>query len=291
VDTIRTYLDAGGNHIDTAFDYHKSEKIVGEAIRGYDRDKLVLVSKTYAGCDNVSQIPEIRKNLEISLRDLGTEYVDVYMIHGSPNDRDHMNHLADAFEELKEEGKIRAVGASIRGPVNDDESLETARLYAGSGRIEVIQLAYSVVRQKHAEMFALAAEKGVGLIARWVIEAGMLSGKYPPGHEFIWPDIRNRYRPEERDAHLQAGQDLKGMLPEGYSNPIELATKFVLASPEVSGVILGGLRPDQVKRNCAMDKLPDLAPELVAELRARYAPYNDRYNPTGEFEHVPSPRE
>jgi aryl-alcohol dehydrogenase-like predicted oxidoreductase len=286
VKAVKTYIEAGGNHIDTAYSYQMSEEVIGEAIKGFDRSKLIITSKTYAGCFDLKTIPDIRRQLEISMRGLGTDYIDIYMIHGAPSGKDHMNKLCGEFEVLKKEGKIRVIGASIPGPNVNDESLNKALQYANSGSVEVLQINYSIARQKNGGVFDEAKRNGVGLITRWVLESGMLGGKYLPGHEFIWPDTRNRFRPNERDAMLELGQTLKSMLPQGYSNPVELAAAFALEDPAVSGVILGAINAEQVKRNCEMDGLPPLPKELIKKLKETYGPMNDRFNPTGEFEHV-----
>ena len=283
---VRTYLDAGGNHLDTAYSYQKSEELVGRAIKGYDRDKIVIASKTFAGLRGIGEIPEIRKELEVSLRGLGVDYLDIYMIHGSPADPDVMAAICDEFEALREEGLIRLIGASIPGPVVTDDRVARARQYIRSGRIDLLQVNYSIARQKLGEMFAEAEEKGVGIFCRWVYESGMLTGKYPPGHEFIWPDTRNRYTPEERDGILKIGQELKGKLPPGYDNPAQAAAAFALATPHVTGIVLGATGPDQVRRNCAIDNLPPIPEQLFEELVATYGPLNDQYNPTREYEHV-----
>lgn len=290
VATVRAYLDHGGTHLDTAYSYHQAEDIVGAAIKPYPREKLIITGKTYAGCFEPATIPQVRTELEISLRDLGTDYLDVYLIHGTPPAADHLNRLIDEFEKHKAAGKIRFIGCSIRGPSVTDETRDTALLAARTGRLDVIQLNCSIARQKHGAVFPVAAEHGVGIICRWVYESGMLSGKYPPGHEFIWPDTRNRYRPAERDAMLQIGQALKALLPPGFTQPVEVAAAFALAEPPVSGLVLGATTPDQVLRNLALDRLPPLPPDLPAKLKATYGPRNDQHNPTGDFEHVASPR-
>ena len=290
VAAVRAYIDAGGRHIDTAFAYHQSEEIIGEAIKPYRREDLFITSKTYAGCDNRADIPKVRTDLEISLRDLGVDYVDCYMIHGSPTDEEHMLALADMYDQLKAEGKILSIGASIRGPTVTDVTRDTAILYAKSGRIDVIQLTYSIARQKHLAAIAAAGQNKVGLIARWVLESGMLAGKYPIGHEFVWPDTRNRYRPAERDAILQIGLDIRKNLPPGFKNAAEVAVAFVLSEPSVTGIILGANTAEQVRRNCDLDLLPTLPPDYLQKLKNLHGPLNDQHNPSGEFEHVPSPR-
>jgi myo-inositol catabolism protein IolS len=290
VAAVRAYIDAGGRHMDTAFAYHQSEDIIGAAIKPYRREEFFITSKTYAGCDNRAEIPKVRTDLEISLRDLGTDYVDCYMIHGSPTDEGHMLALADMFDQLKAEGKIRSVGASIRGPTVTDVTRDTAIMYARSGRMDVIQLTYSIARQKHLAAIAAAGKNNVGLIARWVLESGMLAGKYPIGHEFVWPDTRNRYRTAERDAILQVGLDIQKDLPPGFKHAAEVAIAFALAEPAVTGIVLGANTPEQVRRNCDLDRLPPLPPDYLQKLKDAYWSRNDMHNPTGEFEHVPSPR-
>lgn len=289
VEAVRAYLDAGGTHLDTAYSYHSSEEIIGAAIKGYDRSKLVIASKTYAGSFAEKDIADIRTHLEISLRDLGTDYVDLYYLHGSPEDETRMHKILDVYEKLKQEGKIRAIGASIRGPIINDQSLENAIRYATCGRLDVVELAYSVLRQKHADMFSIAAKHGVGVIARVVLESGLITGKYAPGHRFQWPDQRSRYG-AELDEVFREGQRLLTLLPPGYTSTAELATKFALSDPNVTGVILGGTTAEQFRKTCAMDNLPELPADLVAKLRALYAGRSEAFNPSGTLEHVDSPR-
>jgi aryl-alcohol dehydrogenase-like predicted oxidoreductase len=291
VQAVRAYLDAGGRLIDTAYSYHQSEEVIGAAIQPYRREELFITSKTYAGCfADRDDLASVRTHCEISLRDLGTDYLDHYMVHGTPSSADHLHRVLDEFDKLKAAGKIRSIGCSIRGPCVNDESLQTALTAVETGRIDAIQLTYSIVRQKHAAVFEAARQNGVAVIVRWVLESGMLSGKYEPGHEFIWPDTRNRYRPDERDTILRTGQALKDQRPAGFDNPVQLAVAFALAHPAVTGLIMGSNTADQARRNAALDSLPPLPAETLSRLQQLYGPLNDRCNPTGEFEHVDSPR-
>jgi aryl-alcohol dehydrogenase-like predicted oxidoreductase len=200
-----------------------------------------------------------------------------------------MHHILDVYEQLKKEGKIRAIGASIRGPIINDASLANAIQYIRSGRLDVIELAYSVLRQKHGQIFAEAHHRGVGVVARVVLESGLITGKYEPGHRFVWPDQRTRYG-AELDEIFREAKKLLSLLPAGYKTTAELATQFVLSDPGVSGVILGGTTAENFRRSCAMDKLPPLPAELVAKLKALYGPRCESFNPTGTLEHVDSPR-
>lgn len=291
IETVRAYIDGGGRHIDTAFAYHKSEEVIGAAIEPYRREDLFITSKTYAGCfPEKNDLHDVRTHCEISLRDLRTDYLDQYMIHGTPADADLLNRILDEFEKLKAAGKIRLIGCSIPGPCITDKSRDAALTAIRTGRVDCLQMNYSIARQKHRDVFQTARERGVAVVARWVLESGMLAGTYEPGHRFVWPDTRNRYRPAERDAILQIGQDLKKMLPEGFENPAQVAVGFALAEPGVTGVILGSNTPRQVHRNLLMKDLPPLPDEVVQKLKNAYGRMNDQCNPTGEFEHVDSPR-
>lgn len=292
VATIHAYIEGGGRHIDTAYSYHQSEDIVGAAIKDYRREDLFITSKTYAGSfwPEREDLDRVEEECLISLRDTGAGYFDNYMIHGTPNRRDAFLKCCDAFDAIKAKGLIHSIGCSIRGPVVDQERLDTAIMAIESGRIDCIQFNYSIARQKLGEVFALARRHGVAVICRWVLESGMLAGKYPLGHDFVWPDTRNRYLPDQRDTILKIGHDIKADLPEGFTSPVQVAVAFVLSDPDVTGIILGSNTPDQAARNVELDKLPPLPADYRAKLVEKYAPLNDRCNPTGEFEHVDSPR-
>jgi aryl-alcohol dehydrogenase-like predicted oxidoreductase len=290
---VRTYLDAGGNHVDTAFSYHKAEPLVGQAIKGYDRDKLILASKTYSSSSYEKAKQKLRHDLEISLRDLGTDYVDLYYLHGPPEDPDEMHRVLDEYLKLKDEGKIRHIAVSIKGPSVDDHSVALGRQYIASGKVNALQIAYSPLRQKARQFFDEAAQAGVGIIARQVIESGFLTGKYEPGHRFTWPDHRTRWLDEHRDEILKTVQEdfVTLPMPEGYQNPAQLAVKYVLAYPQVASMVLGANKNSQVERNVQIDALAPLPEDLVNQIEKLYADRNDWFNPTGELEHVPSPRQ
>jgi aryl-alcohol dehydrogenase-like predicted oxidoreductase len=292
VKAVRTYLDAGGNHVDTAYSYHKAEPLAGKAIQGYDRDKLILASKTYCSNSYESTKKNLRDHVTLSLRDLGADYLDLYYLHGPPHDPDEMHRVLDEYLKLKDEGLIRYIAASIPGPDVTDAKVALAHQYIASGKVNALQIAYSPLRQKARQFFAAAAEAGVGVIARQVIESGFLTGKYKPGDRFTWPDHRTRWLDDHRDEILKTVQEdfVSLPLPDGYSSPAQVAVKYTLDAPEVAGVVLGANKASQVARNVVIDDLPPLPDELVRQIDELYEDRNDFFNPTGELEHVPSPR-
>ena len=118
-------LDLGVNFLDTAQTY-ETEEIVGKAIHGFARDKLVISTKvTLPDINHADPAGEIRRGLEQSLRHLKTDYVDVYHLHGVGADRydNAARVLAPTLAQLKDEGKIRAVGITDEFPKNPGHAM------------------------------------------------------------------------------------------------------------------------------------------------------------------------
>jgi hypothetical protein len=141
---VRTALERGINYIDTSPDYSAagSEHAVGLGIRGFPRDRLFIATKF---CTPTGHLPHgtpvavYKENVEQSLRRLGTDYVDLCHIHSC----DEVERLLDpnvheAFDQLKQEGKVRFLGFSTHTP----RLVEVANAGIDSGRFDVMMLAY-----------------------------------------------------------------------------------------------------------------------------------------------------
>ena len=282
IETTEAYLDSGGNFIDTARGYADSESVIGEVLAGRDRESVVLATKSFKSA-SLDTMHETRDQLEESLRLLKTEYVDVFYLHSPPDDPDVMQAALDEYEKFRSEGKIRLIGASIKGPSVTPATQALARQYIATGQVNVLQMIYSVLRQGSGTLFHEAKAAGVGIVARTVLESGMLTGKYAPGHAFPDGDQRTQWLPEERDAVLEAVGELKDMgLPAGFSDLAQVATKFALAHEGVSSVILGAVSPDQMKRNMAMADTPALPADVVKRLTEVFADRCEQFNPSGK---------
>ncbi|MFP4380868.1 MAG: aldo/keto reductase [Candidatus Sumerlaeia bacterium] len=281
-ETLETYLDMGGNFIDTAHLYGNSEELIGNVLkRRGGRENLYICSKSPGGASE-DKLDLIREHVELSLKRMGTDYVDLYYLHSPPEDADLMNRALDIYDELKSEGKVMAVAASIKGPAVTDATTELCRQYIDTGRIDAIQLIYSILRQKNAEIFDYAQEKGVALVARTSIESGFLSGKYKPGVNFKegkgW-DHRGRWDQEQLAQILEKVQELEGFAVQPpYEGLAQVAIRFALESPQVSACIPGAKNPEQVKKNMAVAELPPLDSELVKKLRTEYSGLEDLVN-------------
>jgi aryl-alcohol dehydrogenase-like predicted oxidoreductase len=190
-----------------------------------------------------------------------------------------MNEVLETFDALRQAGKIRVVGASVKGPVVNAHTIALGRRYIRTGRVQALQVIYSLLRPGNAEMFAEAAQAGVALIARTVLESGFLAGSYVPAHVFSPGDHRRRWSADQLQRILEAVQRLAADLPAGVSSVPELAIRFALSPPEVSVVIPGAKRPEQVERNWQAAAGPSLSETEVNALRRRLEGLQELVNP------------
>ena len=279
VKTVEAYIDAGGNHIDTARVYGKSEDRIGIALKDKGlRKKLFIASKTQRSA-SAETISEIRKDLEESLRLLHTDYLDLYYLHWPPDDIDVMNQVLDEYDKLKKEGKIRWIGASIKGPSVMEETPKLCKQYIDTGKVDVIQIVYSILRQRNSEIFEYAQEKGVGIVGRTVLESGFLSGKYKVGDEFS-EGHRSKYTSDALEHILeQVGEMESYGIRAPYSSLAQVAIQFALEPKAVSSLIVGARTAEQMKQNMAVAALPALDKDLVERFKSEFQNKTDAYNP------------
>jgi aryl-alcohol dehydrogenase-like predicted oxidoreductase len=269
---VRAYLEAGGNFIDTARGYgERSERIIGTAVREYGhRDAVCIATKSAEG-RTLESIPGLRTDLEQSLSLLKTDYVDVFQLHQPPEDPEVMQRALDAMETLRQEGKIRAIGASIKGPDVTEKTVDLCYQYMDTGRLDAIQLVYSVLRQRMRAVIAEAGKRNIGIIVRTALESGLLTGKYKPGHRFTGIDQRTRYKPEHLEFILRTAERLeKEAVHEPYENLAQVAIRFALIPEGVSTVIVGAHKLRHIQANVDTESLPPLRREVVELLQAEY---------------------
>lgn len=207
---VRHALERGVNYFDTSPDYSRagSERTLGEGIRGYPRDKLFIVSKfcTPGGhLSNDTPAGEVIAAVEASLQRIGTDYLDLAHIHACNSIERLMNpHIHEAFDRLKEQGKLRFLGVSSHTP-----RLEQVMRHAvDSDRFDVIMVAYNFRNWPDlGTIFHDARQKGVGVVAMKTLKGARHT-------------VLSDFSPSERESFSQA------------------AFKWVLSNQDVSCLVV-----------------------------------------------------
>jgi 1-deoxyxylulose-5-phosphate synthase len=168
-------LDLGINFIDTARAYGESEAIIGRALRSR-RSEFVLASKVVSPHGQDLPPAEVRSltsaSVRESLRLLQTDHIDLLMIHCRADEIVPHETVLETLHTLQNEGSVLKIGASVYGE-------EAASAAIRHGGYDCLQVAYSVLdRRLESMVFALAAEAGVGMVARSVLLKGALTDRY-----------------------------------------------------------------------------------------------------------------
>ena len=241
-------FDHGVNLIDTAEAYGAgfAEMVVGEAIRHLPRHELVLVTKVYKrfgesgdGCPDLTAA-EILRRCEGSLQRLGTDYIDVYLLHFF-DPLTPYEETASAMERLLRQGKVRAIGLSN----HTVEQIRTHRKYAP---YTVVQPFYSLIDPRiEDDLLPYCQAEGLGVMVYSPMHMGLLSGKYEGIEEFH--DFR-RYHPDfqgERFARLcRQVRQLEPIALRYGMSIYQLVLTATLMHPGIHVAICGIKCPDQI---------------------------------------------
>ena len=242
------------NLIDTAECYgdHTSERLIGGAIQR-DRDKWVVATKfghKFHGhmkrTDERSPADAV-KQLEESLKALRTDHVDLLQYHSIADEEFENEELQQTLVRLKQQGKVRHIGNSIRGNADDRQTKQSAK-----AQVETLQVIYNRLdRRPETRDFPYAIEHRLGVLARVPLASGYLSGKYKPGAHFGGNDFRATHKQEEIDQKLREVERIaKEEVPSGVPMA-QWALAWCLQHPAVSCVIPGCKSVEQVKSNAA----------------------------------------
>ncbi len=279
---VHKALDLGINFFDTANVYGRgaAETVLGEALSGLPRHSYSLATKVYgvmSDTDKGLSRVQIAKQLDASLKRLGTDFVDLYQCHRY----DEETPLAETMEALTlavKQGKTRYVGFS-EWPL---DMIEAAAKMSDVVRFVSSQPQYSMLwSAPQEEIFPRCAELGIGQIVWSPLAQGVLTGKYAPDSP---PPAESRAR------HASMGN----MLPKRWLQaPLltaigqvkllaerdagvslaQFALAWILRKQEVSSAIVGASRPAQIAENAAAAER-EIAPELFAKAEEILAPFH-----------------
>ena len=261
---IHAAIDGGINFVDTADVYSvgQSEEIVGKALKGR-RDDVVLATKVHGGMgpgvnERGNSRVWITREVEHSLRRLGTDHIDLYQIHRPEPDTDVEETLA-ALTDLQRQGKIRYFGASTFPGWRLVEAHWTAERRALS-RFRTEQPPYSIfVRHIEHDVLPVAERYGMGVLVWSPLCRGWLTGRYRRGSFDRSPESRAG-RAEGRQVAAQFDEsrpaiqrkldlveDLLKVAADAGVPLHHVAIAFTLAHPAVTSAIIGPRTMDQLE--------------------------------------------
>jgi predicted aldo/keto reductase-like oxidoreductase len=168
VRVVRRCLDLGINYLDTANGYTTSEERIGKAVKGRRQD-VFIATKTFPGTPEM-----IEANLNLSLKRLATDYIDLYQFHGV-NDKNTMKRILDpdnglmkVFEKAKKAGKIRHIGIT-------SHQMDIAKALVKTGRFETLMFPFNfITSEPEAELLPECRKRGIGFIVMKPLAGGML---------------------------------------------------------------------------------------------------------------------
>ncbi|MSQ33802.1 MAG: aldo/keto reductase [Dehalococcoidia bacterium] len=255
---VRRAVELGINFVDTADIYGgtRSEEFIGRAINGI-RGELVLATK-FGGArgegpnSRGGSRQHILQGVEESLRRLGTDYIDLYQLH-FPDPRTPIEETLRALDDLVHQGKVRYIGSSNFAAWQLCEAAWVARTEHLTPFVSE-QAEYSLMnRHLEREVAPFCQKYNVGIIPFFPLASGFLTGKYrpdapaPTGTRIGDNErLRTRTLTEKNFALLAKLEQFAG----GHDHTVgELAIAWLLAQPQVSSVIAGATKPDQVTAN------------------------------------------
>nr|WP_319513299.1 aldo/keto reductase [uncultured Cohaesibacter sp.] len=268
IKAIQAGIDSGITLIDTAPAYGlgKSEELVGKAIKG-KRDKVVLSTKcglvwhTDKGLYKLDQAGKpiychlgaasIRYEVEQSLKRLNTDYIDHYLTHW-PDKTTPIEETLQMLLQLKQEGKIRSIGAS-------NLSQSELQEYISAGGIDAVQEKYSMLdREIETTLLPICAAQGMSCLSYSPLALGLLSGKIGPDRVFNDDDLRAK-NPRFQPNHLrQIKQLLEAFRPIADRHQATLAQVVIawtIRQPGITFALCGARTPEQAIENAQASQI------------------------------------
>lgn len=278
---LQTFVDAGGNFIDTADVYGMgiSEKVIGRFLKTVGKE-LYVATKLGRRGDQENGWPQnftydaMRRHVESSLKNLDLPQLFLEQLHCIPTEELKKGDVFTHYRKLQSEGLIKHWGVSV-------ETSEEALICLEQEGLASLQIIFNLFRQHVAdEVFAKAQEKGVALIVRVPLASGLLTGKYSENTTFAANDHRNfnadgqafnageTFSGIEFKKGIELSREIAAMLPD--ERMAQWSIRWILDHPEVTTVIPGATKVSQVQSNVAASDLPPLPKETHKKLRALY---------------------
>lgn len=249
-------IDGGINFFDTAdlYDKGKNEECIGAALKGKRKDVIIATKvgnqwrEDGSGWDWNPSKEYILKSVEGSLQRLQTDYIDLYQLHGGTI-QDPIDETIEAFEILKQQGKIRWYGISSIRP-------NVIREYIRRSNIVSVMMQYSLLdRRPEEESLDLLQQNGIGVLARGSVASGLLVNK--PAKPYLG------YSAED----VKKAADAVKAISDEERQPAQTAIQFVLCHPAISAAVVGIRTMEQLEEALQAINTKALTEEEMRVLR------------------------
>ena len=268
---MREALDLGITLFDTAraYGFGAAEELLGEALRPEirsARESIVIATKGGLRKENGLPVRDsspagLRRDLEASLRSLGTDYVDIYQVHW-PDPATPIADTAGTLDAFVREGKVRYVGVS-----NYDAREMTA--FQQVRPIDTLQPPYHLFRREiETSILPFAQEHGIGVLVYGPMAHGLLSGRITEGTAFAPDDWRSKNEMFAGDAfkrNVAIVRRLEAFASERGMTVGQLAIAWTLANPTVDVAIVGARNPEQIRQTAPAADI-QLSPQDLAQI-------------------------
>ena len=253
IKSIHEALDAGVNWIDTApiYGLGRSEQVVGKALKGI-RHEVILATKCGIVWDanrTVSRhlkADSIRREVELSLGRLQTDYIDLYQMHW-PEPDEIIEEAWEAMVKLVDEGKVRYIAVC-------NFNVEQLRRIGAIQPVAFLQPPYNMLRREIEEdILSYCQESKLGVVAYSPMQNGLLTGKFTLERIQNLPDddfrktLSEQFQSPQLDVNLKVVEGLRPIAQRLDHTLAQLALAWVLRRPEVTSAITGARKPGQIK--------------------------------------------
>ncbi|GAB2570511.1 aldo/keto reductase [Gracilibacillus alcaliphilus] len=253
MDMVRDAINHGVDFLDTAFIYgpRYSEELVGKVVKeiGKRHDVVIATKAAHNFVDGEMRMDNspafLKQSVDEALRRLQTDYIDLFYIH-FPDEDTPKDEAVGALKELKDAGKIRAIGVSNFSP----EQLKEANK---DGYVDVLQGLYNLMqREAEQEFFDYTKTKQISFVPFFPLASGLLAGKYKEDTTFPEGDLRNNqahFQGEAFRENLAKVEKLREIASQKQVEVPHLVLAWYLANDAIDVIIPGAKNGSQVQSN------------------------------------------
>ncbi|WP_409368624.1 aldo/keto reductase [Lysinibacillus sp. 38-6] len=260
-------LDAGINYIDTAdlYDFGANEQLIGE-ILGKRRQNIIIATKVgnrwTEGVDGWhwdASPTYIKEAVHQSLKRLGTDYIDVYQLHGGTLD-DDWDGIIDTFENLKKDGVIRQYGISSIRP-------NVLKRFLPASSAQSVMMQYSALDRRPEEWLDFIAHEGASVVTRGTVAKGLLTTSWQERLQRV-----NGYQTYSKEELTKTLTDLA----QYYGDLLPLGLAFNLKESAIASTVIGASSQEQLAQTLtAYEKMDTIANFDVANALTKAEQYTD----------------